>query len=88
MSISLVNPGEGQRAWRKKTLMYYLVSSGCVTAHSEKVIFGANSGKERMSQADLGRKSVLGREKSKDTRGRGCLVFKRHFPVGKPTGSH
>lgn len=30
-----------------------------------------------MSQADLGRKSVLGREKSKDTRGRGCLVCLR-----------
>lgn len=27
------------RQHRKKTLMYYLVSSDCVKAHSEKVIF-------------------------------------------------
>lgn len=37
-----------------------------------------------MSQADLGRKSVLGREKSKGTRGGGCLVCLR--ATGKPTG--
>ena len=37
-----------------------------------------------MSQADLGRQSVLGREKSKGTRGGGCLVCLR--ATGKPTG--
>lgn len=65
--------------------MYYLVSSDCVKAHSEKVIFEQiQETKQWMSQADLGRKSVLGREKSKGTKGGGCLVCLRG--IGKPIG--